>query len=137
MENPTLEQEIADIEQKLAEKKAELNKEEVHSAEKEQVQEKVPEYQPSSSSAPVATDDSQNQTLPITPPPIASVPANLSDELKGKVQELVNIAFNQSISEAVKAASKLNNPALIDAFHYILVDQLYNTLVERGKLKKM
>ena len=136
MENPTLEQEIVDIEQRLAEKKAELNKKELHSAVKEQVQEKVPEYQPSSLSVPM-TDGSQNQTSPLTPPPMASAPAYLSDELKDKVQELVNMAFNQSISEAVKAASKLNNPALIDAFHDILVDQLYNTLIERGKLKKM
>ena len=136
MENPTLEQEISAIEQKLAEKKAELNKEELHAAVKEQIQEKAPEYQPSTPSASV-TDGSQNQALPATPPPTANVPAYLSDELKNKVQELVNIAFTQSIADAVKAATKLNNPALIDAFHDILVDQLYNTLVERGKLKKM
>ncbi|OGN13534.1 MAG: hypothetical protein A3C71_02490 [Candidatus Yanofskybacteria bacterium RIFCSPHIGHO2_02_FULL_43_15c] len=136
MENPTLEQEISAIEQKLAEKKAELNKEEVHTVVKEQIQEKAPEYQPSISPMPV-TDGSQNQALPATPPPTANVPAYLSDELKNKVQELVNIAFTQSIADAVKAATKLNNPALIDAFHDILVDQLYNTLVERGKLKKM
>lgn len=132
MENPTLEQEIANIEQKLAEKKAELSKEELHAAVKEQIQEKVPEYQP--------------QTVPATLPPLAGsfdpapsgeLPSYLSAELQEKIQELVNIAFTQSIEEAVKSVTKLNNPALIDAFHDVLVDQLYNTLVERGKLKKI
>ncbi len=138
MENPTLEQEIADIEQKLAAKKAELSKEELHTVVKEQIQEKVPEYQPSVSPPapnPIATEPSQ--AVPVIPPPTAQAPSYLSDELKDKIQELVNIAFNQSIEEAVKTVSKLNNPALIDAFHDVLVDQLYNTLLERGKLKKI
>ncbi|TSC75187.1 MAG: Uncharacterized protein G01um101444_33 [Parcubacteria group bacterium Gr01-1014_44] len=122
MENPILEQEIADIEQKLVEKKAELNKDEVHIVVKEKIQEKVPEYQ---------------SVAPATPSPTAQAPSYLSDELKDKIQELVNIAFTQSIEEAVKTVTKLNNPALIDAFHDVLVDQLYNTLIERGKLKKI
>jgi len=134
----TLEQEISAIEQKLAEKKAELNKEELHTVVKEQIQEKMPEYQPQNpTTSSLSTDSGSSATLLPATPPTASVPAYLSDELKSKVQELVNMAFNQSIADAVKAASKLNNPALIDAFHDILVDQLYNTLIERGKLKKM
>ncbi|MDP3731079.1 MAG: hypothetical protein Q8R34_01120 [bacterium] len=136
MENPTLEQEIADIEKRLAEKKAELGKEELGVALKEQVQEKVPEYQPSP--APVVPIQEPFQTIPSAPPvPVAELPSYLSDELKNKVQELVNMAFAKSIEEAVKEASKLNNPALIDAFHDVLVDQLYNTLIERGKLLKI
>lgn len=134
MENPTLEQEIADIEQRLAEKKAELNKEELHTAVKEQVQEKVPEYQPSTLPTPQINATSPQQQVNIG---TGTAPSYLSDELKDKVQELVNMAFSQSIADAVKAASKLNNPALVDAFHDVLVDQLYGTLIERGKLKKM
>ena len=135
MENPTLEQEIADIEQRLAEKKAELNKDELHTVVKEQIQEKVPEYQPSTQAVPAPTTIEPAQTLPVTP--LAEPPSYLSDELKDKVQELINIAFTKSIEEAVKEVSKLNNPALIDAFHDVLVDQLYNTLIERGKLPKI
>lgn len=136
MENPTLEQEIAAIEQRLAEKKAELGKPAVHEAVKEQIQEKVPEYLPRPSAE--IEPQSVEQLSPALPenPSVAS-PSYLSDELKDKVQELVNLAFSQSIESAVKAATKLNNPALLDAFHDVLVDQLYNTLIERGKLKKL
>ena len=136
MENPTLEQEIADIEQRLAEKKAELGKEEVGAALKEQVQEKVPEYlpRPSAEIEPQRIEQ-PSPTLPAQP--IAEPPSYFSEELKSKVQELVNMAFAKSIEEAVKEASKSNNPALIDAFHDVLVDQLYNTLIERGKLPKI
>ena len=136
MENLTLEQEIADIEQRLAEKKAELGKEELHTIVKEKIQEKMPEYQPSTLPGPVLPVPSQIEPVAISPP-VAEPPSYLSDELKDKVQEFVNIAFSQSIEDAVKSVSKLNNPALIDAFHDVLVDQLYNTLIERGKLKKI
>ena len=135
MENPTLEQEIADIEQRLAEKKAELGKEEVGSVLKEQIQEKTPEYQPSTQAVLTPTPAEPAPTVPVTP--TAEPPSYLSDELKDKVQELINIAFTKSIEEAVKEVSKLNNPALLDAFHDVLVDQLYNTLIERGKLPKI
>lgn len=136
MENPTLEKEIADIEQRLAAKKAELNKEEVHSVVKEQVQEKMPEYLPRPS-ADIAMGIKPDSSQAMPEQQSIAAPSYLSEELKSKVQELVNIAFTQSISDAVKAASKINNPALIDAFHDVLVDQLYNTLIERGKLKKI
>lgn len=134
MENQNLEQEIAAIEQKLAEKKAELNKEDLHAVVKEQIQEKLPKYQPSTSPAPQVNTDLPQPSGNIS---AGTAPSYLSDELKDKVQELVNLAFTHSIADAVKAASKLNNPALIDAFHDVLVDQLYDTLLERGKLKKI
>jgi len=144
MENPSLEQEIADIEQRLAEKKAELAKpampdgrQELNEVVKEKIQEKVPEYQPS----PIQPASGSNSSTAIDPlvatTPTADSPSYLSEELQVKIQELVDLAFTKSIEDAVRAASKLNNPALIDAFHDILVDQLYNTLIERGKLKKL
>ena len=136
MENPTLEQEIADIEQRLAQKKQELNKEQLHTVVKEQIQEKLPEYQPLTSPAP-ASNAPQDQSLLTTPTPIAEPPSYLSNELKDKVQELVNLAFSKSIKEAIREVLKLNNPALIDSFHDIIVDELYNQLIEQRKLTKM
>ena len=53
------------------------------------------------------------------------------------VQNLVNTAFTKSLKDAADDARKTNNAALIDAFHDALVDQLYDHLVERGKLKKL
>ena len=138
MENPTIEQEIAAIEQKLAEKKAELNKQEVHSAVMEQMQEisvPVPTLPSVENDSINPNRDESGQKADTGN--VGFGTTNFSGDLKDKVQELVNLAFTKSIEEAVKAASKLNNPALIDAFHDVLVDQLYNTLIERGKLKKM
>jgi len=138
MENPTIEQEIAAIEQKLAEKKAELNKQEVHSAVMEQMQEisvPVPTLPSVENDSINPNRDESGQKADTSN--VGFGTTNFSGDLKDKVQELVNLAFTKSIEEAVKAASKLNNPALIDAFHDVLVDQLYNTLIERGKLKKM
>lgn len=58
----------------------------------------------------------------------------LTGELKDKVQELVNLVFQNSLEQGIKEVVKLNNPALIDAFHDVLVDQLYDTLLERKKV---
>lgn len=143
MEAPnTLEQEITDIEKQLAEKRAELEqkkqtgeieilpheKETLHEVVGEKIQEQVPQYQPTTP-APIASS-------PITPS-ITTQPSYLSEELKDKVQELVNIAFQVSLDSAIKKAQETDNPALIDAFHAVLVDELYLYLVERGKLKKL
>lgn len=52
-----------------------------------------------------------------------------------QIQLLVQIAFEKSVIEAVEVAKKLDNPYLLDEFHDALVDELYNKLVETGKLK--
>ena len=145
METPiNLEQEIADIERRLAEKKALRQsqgeqtpiqeKDILHEVVSEKAQEFVPDYQPSGS-APV--QPTTPATDVILPPPISEPPSYLSDELKTKVQDLVDTAFTKGLAEAVKEVSKINNPALLDAFHDVLVDQLYDVLVERGKLEKV
>lgn len=58
-------------------------------------------------------------------------------QLVDKVQELVNLAFAKSIDDAVRSVVKTGNPALIDAFHDVLVDKLYDTLLERKKLEEV
>lgn len=140
MENPAiLEQEIADIERRLAEKKTALEQSQTTApAEKdilhEVVREKIGETMPSGfpSSSPTAP-----ATPPVLPPPTTEPPSYLSDDLKNQVQELVNIAFTQGLAEAVKKVASLDNPALLDAFHDVLADQLYDLLVERGQLEKI
>ncbi|MBI2674419.1 MAG: hypothetical protein HYX22_01650 [Candidatus Yanofskybacteria bacterium] len=147
MENqPTIEQEIAQLEQQIAEKRAALGHGEVapespHEKETlreiigEKIQQQIPQYQPSptkpqpSSTRPqqddgqVGLDDSAlSYVLP---------------ELKEKVQALINMVFNKGLDDGVKEAVRSNNPALIDAFHDVLVDELYNMLVERKKLEKL
>ena len=130
---PTLEQEIAALEKQIQEKKATLQtgaevvpseKEAVKEAIGERIQKQPPQYQP----APAAP-------TPATPPlSAAGTPSYLTPELRETVQQLVNVAFTKSLEEAVKEAVKTNNAALIDAFHDVLADQLYSTLLERRKL---
>ena len=137
----TLEQEIAQIEQDLASKRATLEEQSQSGVigevphEKETLREVVREqYAPPVPLVPLAP------TTPSVGVPTGSVgiepPSYLSPELKEKVQEFVNIAFTVSPSEAIKRVRATNNAALIDAFHDALVDELYNYLLERGKIRK-
>ncbi len=136
-ENITIEQQIADLERQIQEKKSVLeqspasgealpsDKEILHEVIGERIQEHAPEFVPkirsnSSSSAPTVSDDT---------------PSYYDPNLKDKVQNLVNIAFTKNIEEAIKFAS--GNSALLDAFHDVLVDELYEALIERQKIKKV
>lgn len=136
-----LEQQITEMEQALAAKRAELEgkqstgeisalpteKETLH----EVVGEKITELAPAGTAPvqPVAGTAPAVSTQPADPP------AYLSPELKDKVQELVGIAFTKSLAEAVQLLAKENNLALSDAFHDVLTDQFYEELVKQGKLK--
>ena len=137
MENqPTIEQEIAQLEKQIAEKRAALGQEKpfdatqgreaeptekelLHRVVGEKIQQQMPQYTPAPPK-PKQDDTAQSYVLP---------------ELKEKVQELINLVFNKSLDEGIKEVSKTNNPALTDAFHDVLVDELYNALVERKKLE--
>ena len=124
-----LEQDIVRIEQELAQKRESLreqNKEMPHDKEllHSVVREKI---SPSTNSGQVPTPPPSDDTSATSVPP----------ELHQKVQALVNVAFTKSIDEAIKEVKATNNAALIDAFHDLLVDELYNHLLERGKLKQM
>lgn len=137
MENAGIEQQIADLEKQLQEKRSALeqgyttpealpsDKEILHEIVGEKIQEHAPEYTPK----------------PPTPPPAQvgddSSPSYFSQDLKNQIQELINLVFTNSLEEGIKTAIKSNNPALIDAFHDVLVDELYNTLLERQKIKEV
>lgn len=122
MENPVVEQQISDLEQKLVDRKAESSsseKEIIHQIVGEKIQEHVPNY---TSKAPTSSQ-------------AGDIPSYFTEDLKNKVQELINIVFNKSIDDGIKAASDSGNTALIDAFHDVLVDELYNSLLERKKVQ--
>ncbi len=122
-----LQNQIAELERQLAAKRVEqgadtsapYERAEVHTAVGEQIQQVMPSYQ-----APVPTTPSD-----------ASVPSWQDPALAGPVQELVNIAFTQGLQQAVHQAEKSGNPALIDALHDVLVDQLHQELLNRQKLQ--
>lgn len=109
--------EIELLEQRLAEKRMEIEKQNIQKPEKEIISEIIKErsgelYIPTSVSAPMPSGDLQNQ-----------------------LQILVDIAFNQSIPVAVRLSKKSGNAYLIDAIHDALVDKFYEELVRRGKIK--
>lgn len=138
----TIEHDIAELERQLQEKKSVLEQEksggtasggEVHPSEKEmlheivgeKIQQHIPAYQPQSLTA--------QSSQPITAEP----PSYLSQELKDKIQEIVQLVFSKNLEEGIKEASKTGNMAVIDAFHDILVDELYSQLVEKRKLDRV
>lgn len=137
----TLHNEIAQIEQSLAQKKEQLKTEqdtgkmESMPDDKEVLHEVVGEHINSDVSAPTATQTDDSQTT--LPPLTDDIPSYMTPELQSKVQSLVNMAFSDSIDKAAKMAKETRNPALMDAFHDAIVDQLYDHLVEQGKLKKV
>lgn len=125
--NPgTVQQEIADLERRLQEKRAELGAEsaapyeraEVHEAVGERIQQAVPSYQ-------------------VQPPqsPAGDVPSWQDPRLAGAVQDLVDIAFTQSVQAAIDKAVASGNPALLDALHDVLTDELHAQLLERQKVE--
>ena len=134
----TIEQEIARLEQQLQEKKLALGDQETGAQEtipsdKEILHEIVGEKIQESAATQQTIPPSDDTT--VQPAPAVESPSYLTPELKDKIQQLINLAFNKSIDEAIKEASKTNNAALIDAFHDVIVDELYNSLIERKKLE--
>ena len=133
----TIEHDIAELEQKLQEKKAVLEhqkseKELLHGLIGEKIKEHVPQYTPTAGQA--------SPSLPTTQPSVPLVvepPSYLSQELKDKIQEMVKLVFDKNLDEGIKEAVKGGNMALIDAFHDILVDELYDQLIEKRKLQKV
>lgn len=86
-------------------------------------------------------------------PPVVSVPVisreeELTDEEKlslGKIKVLTKekqletlgeIALWRGLALAIKIAKALNNAYILDEFHDTLIDKLYKELISRGKLKE-
>ena len=133
-ETPKVHKEIAELEKRLIEKKQELKKEaDFHDREviKEVLKEKL-----------------EKPALPKTTPLAAPSTApkqpiiKKAKELKGEKKErqaqlLADLAFEKGVSHATEVAKKLDDPFILDEFHDTLVDELYNYLVEQGKLKQV
>ena len=128
----TLEQQISILEQQIKDKRTLLEKEsptEIKEAPSDKelvhaiVGEHIQQIAPAHSSGPTPRAGS------------GQTPLYQDPDIQPVVQNLVNVAFTKGIPEAVKEAVKSNNPAIIDAFHDVLVDELYQALVERKKLE--
>lgn len=52
-------------------------------------------------------------------------------EVDQRVGALIELVFDKGLEEALKVANALDNPAILDEFHDVLVDRYYQTLVEQ------
>lgn len=131
-ETPKLKEEVSELEKRLAEKKQELAREEEadkHDKEliKEIIKEKIEKPAP-----PKVTQ--------VTPSPkvVVKKAKKLKTEKKERqIQLLIDLAFEKGVVHATEVAKKLEDPYILDEFHDTLVDELYNYLVEQGKLKQI
>lgn len=57
-------------------------------------------------------------------------------ETKQKIQQLVNIVFEDGIYPAVDKA-KTQGPYILDEFHHALVDQLHDEMARRGIIEEI
>ncbi len=139
----TIQHEIAQMEQALAVKRAELEQQKQEGViealphEREMLRDVIETTIPTDSTG-TSTPTAQVVTPPANPASSGhTTPSYLAPELKEQVQNLINIAFTKSIYDAISQARATHNAALIDAFHDALADELYQQLLERNKLKKL
>jgi hypothetical protein len=121
-EGAPLEREIFELEEKLAEKKKELEK---GYAPKERLE-----------SRPAVPSLQAVRQKPTAPTPPAGGKAGIMEK-NPKVKALVDMAFHDGISKAVEEAKKTGDAYLIDAFHDALMDEVYDMLLKEGLLKEM
>lgn len=98
----------------------------------------VPEVEKEKTEEAPAQQKIEPSVLPVPgPSPQAAASDDLSDASKDRqLKILVDMAFEQGIDKAVQAAKASEDPYLIDKFHDTLIDELYQKLVEKGKLKE-
>lgn len=131
------EQEIAELERVLADKRAALGKQkEAGEIEKIPHEKEILREALREKIAKAATPVPIPQPGTTSMPPAKTEPSSyFSDALRPKVDELVKVAFAKSLEEAISLAKATGNAALIDAFHDILVDELSSHLLEKGKIE--
>ncbi|MBU1177317.1 MAG: hypothetical protein ABIG88_00955 [Patescibacteria group bacterium] len=128
------EQEILELERKLAEKKQELELQptpEVLASEAEVIKEEPKEPEKLVEKEVV--------------PPTSKLSSKVKDQIKklkeldreNQIKELCNLSFSEDLDFAVNVAKGLDDAYVLDEFHDALVDELYDKLVEQGELKKI
>ncbi len=80
------------------------------------------------------------EKAPAPSPAQQKVVAQKAQQIKAQpkerqVQLLTGLAFEKGVSHAIEVAKRLDNPYILDEFHDALVDELYNKLIESGRLK--
>jgi len=117
-----LRQEIAEMRKQLAEKKIEMKQE-------------VPVEMVREGKS--GSDEMEGMTASV-PPVVAQPmpPTAVPTDIDNQVKSLCDLAFQKGVEVAIKAAQELNNPYVLDEFHDVLVDELYEKLLGEKKIEK-
>lgn len=125
---PSLEKEVLELERKLAEKRAEIEKE--RKIEAEPAKEKI---EPIEEVPPTIVP-------PVAVPPTAQVQQQVKElknlDRQNQVKTLCDLAFEKNLNFAIEVARSLDNAYVLDEFHDTLVDKLYQELIKRRKLEE-
>lgn len=137
--NASIEAEIAELSAKIEEKRRQLESGKGVIEERELVKSAIGEKLSntvSSNTAPVTSAaTTTSQTTPITPPPTGkSYLDYLDDESRAIVEGLVESVFTNGLDKTLKNLES-QEPFIIDAFHDVLTDKIYDELKKRGAIK--
>ncbi len=123
-ENPQAE--ITELKERLQKLEGQIEQEKTPEKKKEFIKEEIKEYiqevqQTPSFAAPTHTRDEPDE--------LADLPSSQ------KVGALISLVFEKGLEYAIKTARTLDNPAILDEFHDMLVDRYYEELIQRKMLK--
>lgn len=124
-EIPQLE-EIEELRARLENLEAQLKKEKLPEEKEKIVKQEIKSYL-----------QELQQTPSFAPPPATrdEVKEISKFEPSQQVSALVSLVFEKGLPQAISLAQALNNPAILDEFHDILVDRYYQMLLERKILQ--
>ena len=121
-------QEIADLEAKLAAKKQELMNSGVESPEKAVFKQVVREH--------VAPGEQSSASIPTASPTTASTPARTTTPAEEQqINLLIAHAFTKGLAAAVAEAKKTGDAFFVDQLHDRLADEYYQKLLAARKIK--
>lgn len=115
--------EVEELKKRIEKLESQLKKERVISEEKEKVFKEE-----------IKSHIREVQQTPVFAPPTAT--RDEADEISKfepsqQVGALLNLVFEKGLPQALSVAKALNNPAILDEFHDILVDRYYEMLIEK------
>lgn len=126
-----IEVEIAELEKQLAEKKQELEDKKEVKHEKEIIKEIIKEKTETPAPSTIKPVASSQKAI------VKTVKALKGEKKERQVQLLTDLAFQKGVIHATEVARNLDDPYILDEFHDTLVDELYQYLVQQGKLKQL
>lgn len=131
-----LEQEIAELQRKIEEKRNLLEQQGGIIEEKEFVRESVKEILPQAQAQTEQTPETVRPAVKVEAPTgEVSYLDHLDEESLGIVNSLIEELPTLGLAKVVTKAESYNIPYLVDALHDALVDKLYEELKSRGFVK--